>query len=241
MKALVSLSVLLFASSALGFYLYGLPAFAAEQEERVALDQRVADLFELVSTAAPVSHEEIESFDLQLESLTNQLDERLLLMLESLDREQQPTLATVLTSGGPSWLALDSTIGRHLVELAAGRPKIDAALARALKAIAAAAPFDLESVEAHHDGALIPVHGIEQLSAYEAEFVVLCEVDQALQILEALSPEPGQPVLTVAAASLRRVEPALWPYKPIGLSSPPVRLWVTVTALFRAAPAREAR
>lgn len=241
MRALMILMILLFGGSAVEFWLHGLPAYAAARDEALSLDQRVAGLSELIASAAPVPHAEIDSFDQQLAGLTAQLDERLLLLLESINREQPPTLATVLTRSGPSWLSLESAIGRRLVELAAGRPRVDAALALSLQAIVEASAFDLESVEAHHDGQLVPLHGAAQLSSYEAEFVVLCQLDQALEILESLSPEPGEPVLTVAAASLRRVEPALWPEEPVGLSSPPVRLWVTVTALFRAAPTRGAR
>lgn len=241
MKILVIAAILLFAGSAVGFWMTGLPAYAEGTEARADLDLRVASLAELLSRTSSVSHPEIDSFDQRLEDLTGLLDERLLLMLESISREQPPTLATVLTGSGPSWCSLESPMGRRLVELAAGRPRVDAALASTLEAIVEASAFALESVEPRDDGQLVPVRDVPQLTAYEAEFVVLCQVDQALQILESLAAEPGEPLLTVSAASLRRVEPALWPVKPVGLSSPPVRLWVTVTALFRTAPTRGGR
>ncbi|GEM_PF-2209514 len=241
MRALVVAAILLFAGSAVGFWLQGLPAYAETAKARGALDQRVASLTELLSGTTTVPHSEIDSFDRRLEDLAGQLDERLLLMLESLSREQAPTLATVLTGNGPSWCSLESPIGRRLVEAAAGRPKVDAALATVLAAIVEASAFDLESIEPRDDGQLVVVRGAPQLTSYAAEFVVLCEVEQALQILENLASEPGEPLLTVAAASLRRVEPGLWPAKPVGLGSPPVRLWLTVTALFRSAPTRGVR
>jgi hypothetical protein len=241
MKAAVILAILLFAASAVGYVVRGLPANDAARDEREALGQRVSALADVLETFNLVSYAEIDAYETRLSELSVQLDERLLLMLESRSREQPPTLSHVLTRSGPPWLGLDTPMGTRLVQLAAGRPQVDAALARAVEAIAGAGAFDLESVEARNGGEVLPVEAAPDLTAYEAEFVVLCELDQALQILEDLSPHPGEPLLTVAAASLRRVEPVLWPTQPIGLSGPPVRLWVTLTALFRAAPRRGAR
>ena len=241
MKTLIIAAIALFVGSTVNFWMNGLPVYAEAADASTTLDQRVASLTELLSGTTTVSHAEIDSFDKRLEELTGQLDERLLLMLEALSREQAPTLATLLTRPGPPWCSLESPMGRRLVELAAGRPKVDAALATVLEAIVDASAFALESVEPRDDGQLVVVRGAPQLTAYEAEFVVLCEVEQALHILESLAEEPGEPLLTVAAASLRRVEPALWPVKPVGLGSPPVRLWLTVTALFRTAPTRGGR
>jgi len=241
MKAVVLLAILLFGATTVGFVVRGLPAYEAAQIERQALYERVSTLSEVLETVNLVSYSEISAHEARLASLSAQLDERLLLMLESRTRDKPPTLSHVLTGGGPSWLGLETPAGKRLVELAAGRPQVDAALAQVVEVVAEAMAFDLESVEARNEGELVPIDMAPELTAYEAEIVVLCQLDQALQILEELSSRPGEPLLTVSSASLRRVEPVLWPVQPLGLASPPVRLWVALTALFRSTSNRGAR
>lgn len=233
MKAWVVLALLALLAASVDFVRRGLPAYEQALEARDALEQRSQALAALLASTPLVAHAELAARGDARQALAAQLDERLLRLLESPTGERAPELVDVLTSKGPDWLGLQTDLGRRLVELAAGRPPVDRALARATRSMAASRVFAVESITPLHGGAIRQVEGLEELSTFDCEFVLVAEADDVVQVLEDLSPEPGEPVLSVSAASLRRIEPGLWPGDPVGLRSPPVRLWVTVSALFR--------
>lgn len=233
MRAWVVLAALALVAAAVDFVLRGLPAADRALVARDGLTVRVEELAGVLGRTPVVGHADLAAGADAVERAAADLDERLLRLLESRTGEPTPGLVDVLTARGPDWLGLGTDTGRRLVEVAAGRPPVDRALARAVRSLAAAGVAAIESVTPLHGGAIREVEGLPELSTFDCEFVLLAEVEDAVTVLEDLSPEPGEPVLSLSAASVRRIEPGLWPAEPGRLRSPPVRVWLTVSALFR--------
>ena len=85
-------------------------------------------------------------------------------------------------------------------------------------------------------GELAPVAGVKALRLLEAQVEVSGALPDVLAALEAFAPSEagGLPALTVKDASVRRIEPSSWGENLHRLTTPPVRLAISVDVLLRA-------
>lgn len=231
MNGLMLFSLLVFLGGLLSFGLRGLPAHDRLHDATQELTRRQTELEDTLAATGPVSWRDLSRLEDELRDHSRRVDARLALLLESPGAEASPDLTRALEDTALSELAPGQEL-RTLVETLGRRDTLTRdGLASLIEALARHEVFALESLE---ETAPAPVPGIERLQSWSAEVIVVAEVEEALELLEDLTPRPGSPVLSVSNASLRRIAPGLWPEDPTGLTTPPVRLWMRVEALARA-------
>lgn len=217
------------------FVLRGLPAAQVADREADDLRARQAALQQTLLETRPVAWQRIFLLETRARESAARVDQRLSLLLDPLDPLPVPALADVLTRTSLPSLAEGEPLRAQLLAAASGSPADSRALALVLDLLVSRDVFDLEQLELLPPR---PLDGLPELTSRQVELTAVCELPAALAVLELLVPRPGSPVPAVAAASLRRVLPGLWPSDPTGLTSPPVRLWLKVDLISRDGSAR---
>jgi len=120
-------------------------------------------------------------------------------------------------------------------EAAAPPTEQELALTRVVEVLALAeAPLSVDALELPGAGAAQPLDRLPGWRRIELRLVLAGALPDLLRALELLAPEAGgrAPWLGVTEASLRRIEPSHWGESLHQLETPPLRLSVTLDALF---------
>lgn len=224
------------------FLHWGPPAFAARDQARADLAARERDLLALqreLSLPAPGTHEALVQEHAQLTAAV----ERQAAALAPTQDAGWPRLDALLASATGS-LAPGSTLHAELRQLARlpadGPPPAQAspqerALARLLAVLTRSpSPLAVEALGLGGDGELAPLAAPAGWQRIEVRVTLAGPLPDLLRAIEQLSPgESGPaPVLSVTQASLRRIDPAAWSGHLAGPEAPPLRLALTLDALF---------
>jgi hypothetical protein len=237
MRTLIGLVAIVFVGAAALFGTVGLAAVERVRERGADLAARLQHTRRALDETEVLSYADVEALGDERDRLREQVGQRRSNLLDARLASPPPPLEAALERARLPALDKGQPLRDYLQAMAAGRPAVAAALARTLEVLRAAGVERLETLVFRNDGAVLPAEGIDGLDRIEFELVVVSEVPEVLAVLEGLVPGAGEPVLSVASASVRRIEPNLWGDGGQGLTSPPVRLTVTVAALFAAPPA----
>ncbi|RKY22019.1 MAG: hypothetical protein DRQ55_02410 [Planctomycetota bacterium] len=223
MNGLLTVALLAFLLALGTFCVRGLDGHQRAQREAAALDARADELQQTLGHTQPVAWARLSSLEQAQRQARSDVDGRLSLLLDPLDAPSPPAAAAVLAASSMPSLQPGAPLQQRLQPALAADPDFADAVASLALRLEADGIFDLEDVTdlgSLHDE-LLP-----ELSTRRLECVVLAELPAALGLLEQLVPRPAPLLLSVSSASIRRINPGLWPRDPTGLGSPPVRLWV---------------
>lgn len=230
MNALLLASALAFLAALGSLLLRGLPALDQAHRAGVALEQRADDLRSTLREVRPVSWDRLEQLEREVRDRARLVDARLSLLLAPSERSPTIDPVAALANTGLPALLPDGRLRPVWDELVARSPQLAQALFTTLEVLDEQGAFDLDELVGLEPAA---VEGLPSLRQDGFELVITAELPAAVAILEALTPGPGSPVISVRAASIRRIAPGLWPQDPSGLSSPPIRLWMRLAAVSR--------
>ncbi len=251
MRALLLLAGILAAAAGV-FVIAGRPAterLRSERQQLLASEQR---LRRAAAETPPVPDDALAALSAEVTGLAAAADADVAMLILPAGGQ-----ATAAVSSLDDELALCRLPGLGLNDkltvAVRAQGEASAASAQALAAIvhalahASVSPggLEVEALSLRNDGQLqtVPAGGLpadrlgEQL---EAQVVVRGGLPEALACLEALAPQRGggAAILTVASASLRRIEPERWGNRLESFSGPPVRLSVSVAVLLAQRPGR---
>lgn len=225
------------------FLHWGPPAFAARNQARADLAERERDLLALqrdLSLPAPGVHAALVQEHAQLTAAVAGQAAALAPTQVGAGWPRLDALLAVATGSLAPGGALHAEL-RRLARLPADGPPPaqpslqEQALARTLAVLARSpTPLDVEALGLGGDGEPAPLAAPAGWSRLELRATVAGSLPELLRAIEQLSPgEPGPgPVLSVTQASLRRVDAAAWSGHLAAREAPPLRLALTLDALF---------
>lgn len=233
MRVLSLLAALLIGSFAV-FVFVGLPAQRRADAARDALAQRIDDTAALERRMRLVSEGDVERLLDDRDRVRAVRDAWIEALVGRDDGEPSASFDERLAASRQPGLAPDTELARTLGAQAQASPRDAALLAALLGILDRAEVADVVGLELGTPGAWAPLPNVPDLVAARAQLTVVGGLEETLECLESLVPGEGLPILSIASATIRRVEPEGWGRHLKRMSSPPVRLSVTIEAMLPA-------
>jgi len=235
MSRLLALTLLL-AGALAEWFARGLPQSARAERAWQALRERETSLRAAQREIGPLDYDEFVQLSRRHEQASARLAQRRAALTEGGSQPPVPALPALLEATRIDGLRRPSPLADRLLAEAATSADSAACLAAIVHALPEAEDLEVEDLLLRDGGRPHDLSPSAGLRAVDAQLVVTGALPDVLGALEGLAPERGTglPLLMLRSASLRRIEPELWGSDVHRISSPPVRLSVTLGVLLAA-------